>query len=314
MPATREWLARNVSGRPPPNVHTKEEGPCRSPMPSCCGSMPMRALSFRELAAGEQELADKLAPALAERLSASITQSIATSDKLREAAGDIGTITLPEDVSRPLWAVTAEVVREAIGAKALADDPSVLDEIAALETKVEGTVADVVGVDEPLRTLPGLGSDLLRARAHSFAKALGLPATTATALGELVALTALTETNLAGLVEAGTLTVEAARRAGTALALYDLFDEREELVQAFAAEASDPVALTSLPIATWRDRIVASGTIPVGGMSEDEYAELLSAKIDERFRTSVDDFLKELPRSAAPLTGSYRPIHETPRS
>ena len=28
----------------------------------------------------------------------------------------------------------------------------------------------------------------------------------------------------------------------------------------------------------------------------------------------VDDFLKELPRSAAPLTGSYRPIHETPRS
>ncbi len=246
-------------------------------------------LSFRELADTEPKLAAKLTPVLDERLTAAVGEMISRSEKLRDAAGDLGAITLPDDLSTPVAQVTVDVLRDAIGEKAIAEDPALQEAIATLESDIDVgvRVADAVGVDEPLRTVPGLGADLSRARVHAFADAVGLPAKTATALGGLGSLTAVTETNLAALVDAGTLTATAARNAGTAVALYDLFDERQELIQAFAAEAADPVALTSLPADQWKKRIVASGTIPLGGMSEDDYAGLLRARIDERFRTSA---------------------------
>ncbi|MBK7821328.1 MAG: hypothetical protein IPJ61_09665 [Tessaracoccus sp.] len=270
-------------------------------------------LSFRELSDTEPKLAAKLTPVLDDRLTASVARLIAGSEKLREAVGDIGTVALPKDLTRPVGEVARDVLRAAIGTDALAKDPALREELAALEAGAVTSVAEAVGVDQPIRAVPDFGTELSRARVHRFADAVGLPAKTATALGDLGSLTAVTETNLEALVEAGTLTAAAARKAGTAVALYDLFDEREGLMKAFAAEAEDPVALTSLPASEWKKRIVASGTVPVGGMTDDDYAGALRAKVDERFRTSAlaRDLTaafdaKATPKQAAILDRRYR--------
>lgn len=243
-------------------------------------------LTFTQLSSEQPELAHKIKGRMNTRLTSAIAARFAGgSDALRVAANRIR-VSMPETLGEPVAALAVRALRDVVAADCTLAANSDLDaEIALLDTATGPTIADAAGLDLPLRAHPELSLDLAHARVYRVADASGLPDRVANVLATTAGVHAINDASLGAIVDRGELSAEEARRAGHAVAVYGLLDERPEMVAAVAGKLEDAADLTALDDAAWQRAIKSSGTRPPGGMSVAKYASALRAKTDALFPT-----------------------------
>lgn len=245
-------------------------------------------LSFAKLESADPELARKLKPQIDARLTTGVVETFAAgSPTLRRAARLIDKVPTPKRGER-LHDLAVRALRAAVAADtALANDPELKKEIESIDLSSGPTLTGAAGIDIPLRDHPALAGEIARARVHRFAQATRLPAETAIALADIGGLEKIHDSSLRASVASGTLSAAEASRAGRAIAIYAMFDERPELVETLGDHVNDPTQLLALGEAKLRRAIERSKSPTPGGIAPAQYAALLSAKIENAFPTAA---------------------------
>jgi hypothetical protein len=240
-------------------------------------------LTVRELREAHPELAEPFVPALeAGTTHAAAAVVTGRSDRLRALADGL---VLPITGDVGVRDATIQALRDRIGG----DDPELHAELDDLAGGPAGdlTVTAAIGLDDPVALHPQFASELANARLDRLSEAARIdPADADVLVDELGDIGQVREDRLATLVDAGRLSPAAAGAAGRAAALYNLLDERPELVARFGPEV-EPRQLARLDQAAWVDTIRDSGTTPPGGLTAEAYADLLARKVEQVFPTAA---------------------------
>ena len=258
-------------------------------------------LTLGELREKRPELAQPLIKGLERRVrTQALTRLAGSSDTLRGLVGHRAAVTLdPRTEHLSLRAAVLADVKRAVAAdERLSKNAELAKELAALEKAVprgrppesapEATLADALGLREPIAFHPGLRKELDAARLHRLSDAVALDdAAVKTLIADVGRIGDLTDERLTSLAKDGKLTEAQARAAGAAATLYHVLDERPELVAAVRDLGGDPRALVRLDDAAWATRIRASKTHPPGGLTADAYGALLRKKLEKLFPTDA---------------------------
>ena len=264
-------------------------------------------LSVAELAAIRPELSRELTDQLAGPLTAAAAALFAgASPPLRAVTARLRTSRLRE-WDRPMGRMAVEALRAEIAADPdLAADPELAVEVDALDAAIPATgptVREAAGLDLPVRANPALAGPLAAGRAFHLADAARLPDHVGRVLADLSAasgVTALDDATLAGAVERAELSADEARRAGDAVAVYRLLDERDGLMAAVADRLDDPRSLAGMDAAAWQAAVTGGDARPPGGLTPETYARVLGARVESVFPTSA-------------VARRLRAAHPTPR-
>lgn len=256
-------------------------------------------LTPAELEASQPALAKPVNERLEARAQREILNRLATSpERLRRVAE---TIRVPiAAMSRTeLRTVALGALREAVaGHPDLAGDNQLIDDLEAFERAsvhpvvpggpAEPTLAETLGLDEPIAFNPEFRRDLDAARIYRVSDAAGVGDATAKVLIDKVGSQAeVSDERLRGLVTAGALPEADAAAAGRAATLYNTLDERPELVAAVKDRVASPRELVKLDQAAWVQIVKDSKTVPPGDISVEAYAGLLAGKAEHLFPTDA---------------------------
>jgi hypothetical protein len=257
-------------------------------------------LSMNELLALNEKSAESALTRLQDRITRmAIARLDDDSGHLREI---LKTRPLPLDNSTlrtTLRDATVDTLRLAVRDDSVIANPGgALNEFRRLEkaaerppvpgASVDVSIADTLRLDEPIAFHPEFARDLAAAKLYRVSDAMGLPDSAAKVLVEQVgSLVELTHDRLDAMVNDGTLTAVEAQQAGIGAAMFNLLDDRPELVEAAKARVADVRDLVELSHKDWLQLIKGSKTTPPGGIKPAEYADLLEHKVERLFPTET---------------------------
>ncbi|MBN1960365.1 MAG: hypothetical protein JW841_05425 [Deltaproteobacteria bacterium] len=160
---------------------------------------------------------------------------------------------------------------------------------ATVGEKPDATLAEALGLDIPLAFHPEFRRDLDLARLYRLGDAVGINENTAKILtAEINKVSDITNEKLAALVAENKLKKSDAVVTGQAASLYNLLDERPELVEAaHKAIGGNVRTLVNNDKAAWIKIIKDSKTQPPGNISVEAYADLLEKKTKKLFPTDT---------------------------
>ena len=273
-------------------------------------------LSFAELRKTQPELATPVEERMDKRATRTAVARLAGgSEKLRKVAETIKLRLGATPDKTKLREATLKALREAVAKdRQLAGDEELKKELDELEkattkpavpgAKPDVTLADSLHLDEPVAFHPEFRRDLDAARLYRLSDATGLGDNTAKVLIDHVgSVTNITSVRLATLVKENRLTDNEAKAVGMATSLYHVLDERPELVAAAKVGINHVHELVKNDKSAWVVLIKDSKTKPPGGISAEDYADLLVKKVSRLFPTDalahrltqvrVGDVLKE---------------------
>jgi hypothetical protein len=237
-----------------------------------------------------------------ERLQESMRRLIAAqfngySGKLRAAAAKI-TIPLgasPDKVD--FREATLTVLRKTVAKdRRLTGDKRLKEELDRLKKGAGGrptsngksslSLADALRLNEPIMFHPEFQRDLDAARFYRLSDAIHLGDVTAKVLIDHVgSVESTTDERLEVLIKDRKLSRAEAKAVGLAASLYNLLDERPELVAAARIGISDIRDFVKKDSADWLKIIKNSKTKPPGDISPEMYAILLAKKVNRLFPT-----------------------------
>ncbi|MGS0688323.1 Tc toxin subunit A-related protein [Nakamurella sp. GG22] len=257
-------------------------------------------LSVNELLALDARRAEPAIIRLQDRITKSAVQRLdANSGQLREIMSTRRLNIAGSTPATSLRDATIDALRVAIQEEAeLGQNEDTLNELHQLEESIERpsaigpssdvSIGDLLRLDEPIAFHPEFARDLAAARLYLVSDAMGLPDNVATVLVERVgSVYELTDDRLRALVEDGSFSADEARKAGLGAAMFNLLDDRPELVRAAKARVADIEELAGMGRDDWVRLIQESRTIPPGGIDPEEYAVLLAHKVERVFPTET---------------------------
>jgi hypothetical protein len=237
-----------------------------------------------------------------ERLQESMRRLIAAqfngySKKLRAAAAKI---TIPLGVSPDkvdFRETTLTALRNAVAKdRNLTRDKQLKKELDGLKKgavvrptsngKSSVSLADALRLNEPIIFHPEFQRDLDAARVYRLSDAMHLGDVTAKVVIDHVgSVEGTTDERLETLIKDRKLSSTEAKAVGLAASLYNVLDERPELVGAVRAGISDVRDLVKTDSAEWLKIIKNSKAKPPGDISPEVYAALLAKKVNRLFPT-----------------------------
>lgn len=242
----------------------------------------------------------KIAEFVTERIEAQVAaQSFASllrgSEKLKEVS-EKAVLKLGSAPERTkLRGAALMAMREAVAADAkLAKDTEVGEYLAKAEasakeevrttTRSERTLAEAARLDEPIAFNPAFTAELAAAKIYRLGDAAGIADKSARlVIDRIGSLSKVSENRLAELVKKGDLEEAEAKSVGRASALYEILDQRVELVEVVSKDISDTSELVKYSREDWEGLVTKTKVDTPGDIPTDEYAELLHRKIAELF-------------------------------
>ncbi|MEO7369129.1 MAG: Tc toxin subunit A, partial [Gemmatimonadaceae bacterium] len=252
-------------------------------------------LSVAELGRAQPELAKPLEVRLeALAVREALTRMPTVSEKLRNVATKIR-VPLSANPERTRFRdQTLMSLREAVASdRVLAADPEIkkeLDDLAkeAVAAGDDDTLADTLRLDDPLAFHPEFRRDIDAARIYRFGDAVGLADPISEVLiKEVGSVSDINDIRLNTLIKERKLAEPEARRVGAAATLFNVLDERPELLKAVNASVQNPRDLVKKGPAEWKKTIAESKVQPPPGLSADAYAEGLAKKVRLLFPTDA---------------------------
>lgn len=253
-------------------------------------------LSVADLRKAQSSLVKPVEERLEKRAQRTLVARLAgRSEKLRKVAQTVSLQLGPTPDKVKLREAMLKGLRDTVARdRQLAADDELKKELDDLEkesatpvrpgSKRDLTIADSLRFDQPIAFNPEFRRDLEAARIFRLSDATGLGDLTAKVLiDNLGTIADITDDRLRGLVKDGKLSDRDAKTAGVASSLYHLLDERPELVAAARPGIIGIRDLVKNDKAAWVKIITDSKTKPPGGLSADDYADLLARKIERLF-------------------------------
>ncbi len=257
-------------------------------------------LSINELRTNKSKLVKSLDERLEKRAHRKVVARLGGgSEKLRKLVAGIKIPVDKEPEKLKLREATLKALRDAAKKdKQLAGDAELAKELDELEkaaaapaspgTKPDATLADSLRLGEPIAFHPEFRKELDAAKLFRLSDATGLGDKTAELLiSEIGKPTEITESQLERLVKDKKLNQQEAAAAGIAASLYNILDERPELVATAKAGIGEVRDLAKLDKAAWTKVVKDSKTKPPGGIAAEAYAELLERKVKRLFPTDA---------------------------
>jgi hypothetical protein len=221
------------------------------------------------------------------------------SDKLQKLLGNIKIPIDKQPEKLKLREATLEALRDAAKKdKELSGDAELAKELDELEktasvptkpgTKADSTLAEYLRLNDPIAFHPEFKNELDAAKLYKLSDATGLGDKTADLLIKEVGRPGdISEARLQALVKDKKLKAEEAEAVGFAASLYNILDERTELVGAVKAGVGNVRELVKLDKQAWTKLIQDSKVKTPGRIAADAYAELLEGKVKRLFPTDA---------------------------